>query len=193
MIQFTAASKENFFDRAKVIAALDKTEAKALPQIGARIRKTAQRGMRQQKKPKKKAYVETASTPGQPPRRRVPLGSGLSKIYFTYSRSQHQVQIGPVKFNWSAFPNATVPQVHEFGGRVKIIEIDYSVTRDGWQLRGDPMWVQVGPRGQRNRGKRPMRTRTANYPARPFMFPALDKNRQFIRDTWSGASVSVGV
>lgn len=192
MIQFTAASKDNFFDRAKVIAALDKTEAKAFTQIGGRIRKTAMRGMRPQKKPKKKAYVETASAPGQPPRRRVPLGSGLSKIYFTYSAQQHQVQIGPVKFSWSAFPNATVPEVHEFGRTVKIVEIDFSVTRDGWQLRGDPQWVQVGPRGQSKRGKRPMRSRTVTYPKRPFMFPALEKNKQFIRDSWAGASVSVG-
>lgn len=192
MIQFTAASKDLFFDRPAVMRFLDKTESIAFNKIGGRIRKTAMRSMRQQKKPKKKAYVQTASSPGSPPRRRVPLGSGLTKIYYVYSAAQHQVQIGPVKFNWSAFPEMTVPEVHEFGGRVKIVEIDYSVTRDGWQLRGDPMWIQVGPRGQRNRGKRPMRVRTANYPKRPFMFPALEKNRQFIRDSWAGASVSIG-
>lgn len=192
MIQFTAATKDSFFDRPAVMRLIDETESKAFNKIGGRIRTTAMRSMRQQKRPKKKAYVQTASTPGQPPRRRVPLGSGLTKIYYAYSAANHQVQIGPVKFNWSAFPEMTVPQVHEFGGRVKIIEVDYSVTREGWQTRSEPLWIQVGPRGQRGRGRRPMRTRTANYPKRPFMFPSLEKNMQFIRDTWSKASVSVG-
>jgi hypothetical protein len=192
VIQFTAATKDSFFDRPAVMKLIDETESKAFNKIGGRIRTTAMRSMRQQKRPKKKAYVQTASTPGQPPRRRVPLGSGLTKIYYAYSAANHQVQIGPVKFNWSAFPEMTVPQVHEFGGRVKIVEVDYSVTREGWQTRSEPLWIQVGPRGQRSRGRRPIRTRTANYPKRPFMFPALEKNMQFIRDTWSKASVSVG-
>lgn len=192
MILLTSSSKDQFFDRPAVMRFLDKTESKAFNKIGGRIRLTAMRSMRTQKRPKNKAYVEKPSTPGSPPRRRVAMGSGLTKIYYVYSAAQHQVQIGPVKFNWSAYPNATVPEVHEFGKRVKIVEIDYSFSREGWQTRSDPLWIQVGARGQRNRGNRPMRVRTANYPKRPFMFPSLEKNMQFIRDSWAGASVSVG-
>lgn len=192
MIQFTAASKDLFFDRPAVMRFLDRTESIAFNKIGGRIRKTAMRSMRQQKRPKKKAYVQTASSPGQPPRRRVPLGSGLSKIYYVYSAAQHQVQIGPVKFNWSAFPEATVPEVHEFGGNVTITEMDFSFTPSGWQRPGGSNWVAVHGRDQKNRFALPMRTRKAKYPKRPFMFPALEKNRQFIRDSWAGASVSIG-
>lgn len=184
LIQLTAKSKDFFLDRAKVIQFLDAKESKAFNRIGARIRKYAMNSMRSQKKPKKKAYVEKPSAPGQPPRRRVPMGSGLSKIYYTYEPRQHEVQIGPVKFNWSAYPGATVPQVTEFGGSVQVTEIDFG--------RFGPNWIRVGNRGKNKFKHLPMRTRQANYPARPFMFPALDKNRQFIKDTWASASISVG-
>lgn len=189
MIQFTAASKDNFFDRKAIEKYLTTAERKAFERIGGRLKVTAQRSMRSQKKPKKKAFVERPSAPGTPPRRRVAMGEGLTKIYYNYDKSQHGVVVGPVKSNWTAYSNVTVPQLHEFGGRVQIVEVDYSVTRNGWQLRGDPKWTQVGQRGQRNRGKRPMRVRTANYPKRPFMFPALTKNKQFIQDAWSSANL----
>lgn len=119
------------------------------------------------------------------------MGSGLSKIYFTYSASEHQVQVGPVKLNWAAYPNATVPEVHEFGRTVKIVEIDYSYSPRGGQLQSAPIWREARPRAQRKRGNRPIRTRTISFPKRPFMYPSLEKNNQFIRDSWAGASVSV--
>ena len=184
LIQLTAKSKENFLDRPAIMRFMDEAESKAFNKIGGRIRRTAMNSMRTQKKPKNKTYVEKASTPGQPPRRRVPMGSGLSKIYYTYNSTKHEVQIGPVKFNWSAYPNATVPQVTEFGGSVQVTEIDFG--------RFGPNWIRVGNRGKRKFKDLPIRTRQANYPARPFMFPALEKNKQFINDAWAGASVSVG-
>jgi len=184
LIQMTAKSKENFLDRPAIMRFLDETESKAFTRIGGRIRTTAMRSMRSQKKPKKKDYVEKASAPGEPPRRRVSTGSGLTKIYFTYEQSKHEVQVGPVKFNWSVYPNVTVPQLHEFGGSVQITEIDFG--------RMSPKWIRVGNRGRRRYKDRPTRTRTLNFQARPFMFPALEKNKQFIRDSWAGASASVG-
>jgi hypothetical protein len=184
LIQLTAKSKEHFLDRPAIMRFLDEAESKAFNKIGGRIRLTAMRSMRAQKRPKKKAFVPTPSAPGQPPRRRVSLGSGLTKIYYTYNVSEHQVQIGPVKFGWSAYPNVTVPQLHEFGGSVQITEVDFG--------RYSPVWIRVGNRGRNDNKDRPTRTRRANYPKRPFMFPALEKNLQFIRDSWAGASVSVG-
>ncbi len=195
MIVLTTNSKEFFFDRVKVEAMLDKTEAIAFKRIGGRIRLTAMRSMRSQKKPKKiswDSYVGTPSAPGQPPKRRVPMGGGISKIFFVYNPSRHQVDIAPVKFNWQAYPDATVPEVHEAGLTVKIVEIDYSFSKSGWQMRSESNWREARPRAQSKRGQRPMRSRTVSFPKRPFMFPALEKNMQFIRDSWSGASVSVG-
>lgn len=188
LIQFTSKSKDNFFDRAAVMQLVDETESKAFNKIGGRIRTWAMRSQRKGGKKKK------PSAAGEPPKRHTATGSGLTKIYYTYERSQHRVLIGPVKFNWSAYPDATVPQVHEFGKRVQIVELDYSFKESGkaWSMSMEPKWIRVGPRGIRKRGNRPMRTRMATYPARPFMFPALEANRRFITDTWGDARVSVG-
>jgi hypothetical protein len=188
MIQLKLNAKDMFFDRPKVMKMMDEAESKAFNRIGGRIRTFAIRGMRSQKKPKKKVYVPRPSAPGQPPKRHVANGSGLSKIWYIYDRRHHRVLIGPLKFNWSEYPQATVPQLHEFGGTVSINEADYS---NGW---GEPKWYRVGKRGlaRARAEKRPVRTRQAKYPARPFMRPALDANQSFILDSWSGASVSVG-
>jgi hypothetical protein len=188
MIQMKASSKDMFFDRPAVMKLIDEKESKAFNRIGGRVRVSAIRGMRSQKKPKNKPLVRRASSPGQPPRRHVASGSGLSKIWYSYDRPKHRVVIGPLKFNWSEFPEATVPQLHEFGGSVTITEADYS---NGW---GEPRWYRVGQRGESKamREKRAIRRRKAKYPARPFMRPALEKNMKFILDSWSGASVSVG-
>jgi hypothetical protein len=188
MIQMKASSKDMFFDRPAVMKLIDEKESKAFNRIGGRVRVSAIRGMRSQRKPKNKPLVRRASSPGQPPRRHVASGSGLSKIWYSYDRPKHRVVIGPLKFNWSKFPEATVPQLQEFGGSVTITEVDYS---GGW---GEPRWYRVGNRGENKARKerRPVRTRKANYPARPFMRPAMTNNQAFILDAWSGASVSVG-
>lgn len=192
MIEMKIGSKDWFFDRKAVTNQIDEKESKVFNRIGGRIRTHAMRGMRSQRKPKRKKIPPTPSPPGQPPKRRVPMGSGLSKIWYSYDRPNHRVVVGPLKFNWSEYPEMTVPQLHEFGGSVTITELDMSVTREGWQAPGGERWVRVGKRGRMNKFNRPMRSTTANYPARPFMFPALEANRQFIADAWSGARVGVG-
>lgn len=191
MIQFTKNAKNYFFDREKVLAMVDKKEGIAMGKVGGRIRKTAMRSMRSQKKPKKGPLIRKASKPGMPPRRHTSMGKGLSKIWYSYDPKKHRVVIGPLKFNWSAFPEATVPEVHEFGGTVTIIEAEYRIqTSNGPEAR----WIQVGRRGEAKAKdqRRPVRKRKAKYPARPFMRPALEKNMQFIRDNWSAAAVGAG-
>jgi hypothetical protein len=195
-VQFTTASKDLFFDRLAVLRFMDEAEAKAFTKIGGRIKKTAQRSMRSQKKPKKVRwddYTPKASNPGQPPRRHGSIGEGITKIYFTYNRTKREVLIGPVKLNHYAYPNVTIPQLHEFGGRVQVIEIDVNTTEQGVS-KGPPKWFRATRRMMKRpyNQNRPRRTRTLNFPARPFMFPALEKNKQFINDAWASASISVG-
>jgi hypothetical protein len=188
MILMKINSKDLFFDRPKVQRMMDEAESKAFNRIGGRVRVSAIRGMRPQKKPKNKPLVRRASNPGQPPRRHVASGSGLSKIWYNYDQPKHRVVIGPLKFNWSEYAESTVPQLHEFGGSVTITEVDFS------SGRGEARWYRVGRFGEYNarKEKRPVRRRKANYPARPFMRPALERNMKFILDSWSGARVSVG-
>jgi hypothetical protein len=156
--------------------------------IGARIKMTAQRSMRPIK-PNKKGEM-SPSKPGKPPKRTGSMGEKLSKIWYTFDRFKHRVIIGPVKFNWDAFPEATVPEVHEFGKTVSIFEAEFYISG----AYGATRWMQVGRKGKQMAMARGYRTRkrTVNYPARPFMGPALDKNMKFIRDTWADASGKVG-
>lgn len=191
MIQFTQSAKNYFFDRDKVLSMVDKAEGIAMGKVGGRIRLTAMRSMRSQKKPKKGPLVRKASAPGKPPRRHTDLGKGLSKIWYTYDPRRHRVTVGPMKFNWSVYPEATVPELHEFGGSVTITEAEYTInTGAGLETK----WLAVTKRSiaRAKKDNRPTRKRKANFPARPFMRPALEKNMQFIRDTWSAALTGVG-
>lgn len=191
MIQFNRSAKDYFFDRQKVLDMVDKKEGIAMGKIGGRIRLTAMRSMRSQKKPKKGPLIRKPSAPGKPPRRHTDLGKGLSKIWYNYDPQRHRVVIAPLKFNWSAYPEMTVPELHEQGGSVTLVEAEYVInTSQGRKSQ----WIQVGNRGEakaKQRGQQ-VRRRKANYPARPYMKPALDKNRGFIMDSWSMAGVGAG-
>lgn len=187
MIQFNRSAKNFFFDRAVVLNAIDARTHKSLNHIGGRIKLTAQRSMRASK-PNKKGIV-SPSKPGKPPKRRGSIGKGLTEILYNYDPSKRRVQVGPVKANWDSFPEATVPEVHEFGRTVSILEAEFPVA--GQQDQKE--WRQVSKRGAANarRYNRPMRRRNVTYPKRPFMQPALEKNMKFIRDQWANALTSV--
>lgn len=190
MIQFSQAAKNYFFDRDKVLGMVDKAEGIAMNKVGGRIRLTAMRSMRSQKKPKKGPLIRKASAPGKPPRRHTDLGKGLTRIWYTYDPKRHRVVIGPMKFNWSVYPEATVPELHEFGGSVTVSEVEYTINTNAGR---ENVWVAVAKRrlAKATKEGRPIRRRKAKYPARPFMRPALEKNMQFIRDTWSAALTGV--
>ena len=188
MIQFTRSAKNFFFDRAAVLNAIDERTHKSMNQIGGRIRVTAQRSMRPSK-PNKKGEI-TPSKPGKPPKRYGSIGQGLTEIYYNYDPTKRRVQVGPVKANYESFPEATVPEVHEFGKTVYILEAEFAVAGQPDQKE----WRQVNKRGAGNarRYNRPMRRKNITYPKRPFMGPALEKNMKFIRDQWANALTSAG-
>jgi hypothetical protein len=120
-----------FFDREKIIKAMDRASRRALSRAGAFIRTAARSSI------KTRAYG-TTSTPGQPPfdhtgfalqrenRRRKRLGQaklvrkktafnqGIRAILFGYDDENKSVVIGPLKFGNKG--DSTVPSLLEFGG-----------------------------------------------------------------------------
>jgi hypothetical protein len=116
----TMRMKDVFFDRAAVKNRMTKANRKALSKAGAFIRRRARSSLRRRKKP---------SPPGQPPsvhtNDRV---ATLKNVLFAYDPHNESLVVGPVKLNQKALlgpqlAGATVPQIQEFGARVKIREV----------------------------------------------------------------------
>lgn len=97
--------KSLFFDRAKVVDALDRATRRALARIGAFIRQRAKTSIRSRK---------GSAPPGQPPH----AHTGLLRrfILFGYDPATRSVVIGPAKLNRST----AAPSVLEFGGQTTV-------------------------------------------------------------------------
>lgn len=132
--------KQLFFDRPKVMRAVDRARRRVLSKAGAFIRQTARTSIRKRK---------GTSKPGSPPHSHVGL---LRKfILFGYDRQSESVIIGPVGFRKS-----TAPRVLEQGGTTTVM--------------------------RRRRGKRT--ERRVRVAARPYMNPALEKERPKLPEFW---------
>lgn len=107
--------KHLFFDRAAVIAAVDRGRRTAMNRIGGFLRTTAKRSIRKRK---------GTSHPGKPPHSHV--GLLRDHIYYSYDPARGTVVIGPALLtsrNPDAEPvDGTVPQVLEQGGKVRVTE-----------------------------------------------------------------------
>lgn len=132
--------KSLFFDRPKVIRAVDRAKRRSLSKAGAFIRQRARTSIRKRKR---------SSPPGQPPSSHTGLLRRF--ILFGYDRRSDSVVVGPVGFRRSMAPN-----VLEFGGRVAV----------------------TGRRGSRKK------KRTVRIAARPYMRPALEKERSNLPKVW---------
>ena len=136
--------KQLFFDKAKVIRAVDKARRAVLSKAGAFIRTAARSSIRRRKGP---------SQPGKPPSSHTGL---LKKfIYFGYEPTSDSVVIGPVRLNK---PGAA-PSVLEHGGKTVI--------------------------RKRRRGR--IVRRRVSIEARPYMAPALEKERPKLPKLWAGS------
>ncbi|MCY2968423.1 MAG: hypothetical protein NT069_33160 [Planctomycetota bacterium] len=147
-----------FFDSEKVIAATDKAERRNLSKAGAFIRRSARSSIRKTKK---------TSLPGQPPRSHV--GLLRDRLFFEYDISARAVVAGPEK----AKP-ANVPQLLEYGGSLVIREV-YSERAQKWYRQNSRF---------RNQLNWPHRTRTVQFEARPYMFPAYKANESKFPELW---------
>lgn len=128
-----AAAKSNFFDRNKVVDAVEKGRRKALSKAGAFVRTRARTSIR---------YRNQSSSAGQPPSGhrsmmwmkkkkdgtvKPQLSSPLREfMFFAYDESSKSVVIGPALLNSTAARHAepqggeTVPEVLEQGGVVRV-------------------------------------------------------------------------
>lgn len=91
-----------FFDRTKVMNAVDKATGRVLSRFGAFVRQTAKSSIRRRKNPSK---------PGQAPTN----WTGLLKkfLFFSFDRSKRSVVIGPARLNK---PSHDAPELLEKGG-----------------------------------------------------------------------------
>ena len=158
--------KSLFFDRAKVLRAVNAARRKALSKAGAFIRETAKRSIKER--------VGRSAPPGHPPyspvgakRRRInqqrkregkaPIRGGfkgIKHILFGYDPAAESVVIGPVGLQGS-----NVPNVLEFGGTSTV-----SRFRNG---RLVDERVRISPH--------------------PYMGPALEKERSKLSKLWAGS------
>lgn len=149
-MNFEMITKELFFDRQKVIDAMDRTQARILIRFGALVRIIARRSIRSSRK---------SSPPGQPPRSHE--GSLKGRILFVADIKRRDVVIGPERIGSS---NPPVPGLLEHGGTVpgrgQLILVGGSGSaRDSTgRFKSTGRWV---------RADRPIR-----YEPRPFIGPA---------------------
>ena len=144
--------KANFFNPTPLINALDRAEAKFMARFGAYVRSDANRSMRRSK-------TGRPSRPGSPPNVHVGL---LRKFnFFSYDKRAHNVVIGPVRLQNTRYP---VPGLMEYGGTAQI-----RVRRNTFTTR-------------RTRSVGTFVPKIANYPERPFMRPALQKNLKRVNE-----------
>lgn len=122
-VGFKIDSTKGFFDKAPVIAQMDKRTRGALSRFGAYVRTRAQSSMLGHRTPKgfgKKSKVRNRagiSAPGQPP---LPHQGGIVRlIFFAYDDAKKSVVIGPVLYSAAKKKGAyIVPQILEEGGTV---------------------------------------------------------------------------
>lgn len=122
MLKFTwKAAKSNFFDRDKVIRAMNATTRKFLSRFGAAVRQTARHSIRKGRR--------GSSKPGRPPYSHI--GLLRTGIFFAYDRDRQSVVIGPALIR----PNSSVPRVLEYGGYGRRLGKNKKLVRAYWRAR----------------------------------------------------------
>lgn len=175
--------KNSFFDRAAVSAWIGKKQAAFLNRAGGYVRRVARNSMKKKGKARnngqklvgkararwEKEVHDTPSSPaGTPPYVHSDSDvTTLRNIQYGLGDDRESVIVGPLRLNQKSTINGvkasgTVPALHEFGGTRTILE-----------KRVGRNWVPMGRR--KPRPGQPVRKRQANYPARPYMKPALEK------------------
>jgi hypothetical protein len=149
--------KEFFFDKDRVVRAVDKARRAVLSKAGAFVRQRAKTSMRKRK---------AISAPGQPPSAHE--GSLRRFLYFGYDPGADTVVVGPAKTNQVFFGRdrkpvtGTVPSVLEYGGQITIFEVHKHGT-----------WQRADLRSRRRLAGLRTRYRTVTIRPRPYMRPAL--------------------
>lgn len=157
------AAKAGFFDRAKVINAVDKATRKVLSKFGSFVWKRAKTSIRKKK---------GVSPPAGPPYSHT--GVLRKFLYFSYDSDRKSVVIGPVRVSGTVDQKA--PQLLEYGGSVpgngRVIFVTNEVGRD---IKGK--FTSGGKTRVELKG-------ALRYRARPFMHPALEAELPGLPQMW---------
>lgn len=141
--------KDSFFDREKVLRAMDKGRRRMLGRGGY----LTMRSIRDQIRTTK----HKSSAPGEPPRQRP--GSGFKRsVLYSYDRSTDSVVSGPIldpALRASGYGTKTVPELLEGGGRVTAPETKII------RVRGRTFRIKKGE--------------TMTYEPRPFVHSGFEK------------------
>jgi hypothetical protein len=169
-MEITVAVKDAFFDRAAVIRRMDTAKQKRLSKAGAFLQRRAQSLLKRRKKTSQAGQTPSIHTEkgAEGP------GSGLKYILFFYDSAADSVVVGPVKLNQATMVDgnrSSVPELMEKGGIATIYEERWRFPRKQFKWRRRDLRRLPNP-------EKEYRRRRAVYRPRPFMGPALDKERQ---------------
>lgn len=156
-----SAFKKSFFDRQKVASRVEKVRLKNLSKCGAFVRTRARSSLRRRKRP---------AAPGQPPSvHSKDSFATLKNILFGYDAATKGVIVGPVAVNGN---KQDVPRLMEKGGMAQR------------RAKYVPQTTKTGKKKARLEVKRIRNARSVHYEARPFMWPALQKERTKFAKVW---------
>ncbi len=173
----STVSVEWFFDRERVMTEVDKGTLGALKSSGSYVRKSAQNSIKKGRptaarrirgeggrfmKNQSAATGTTPSAPGTPPNTK--RGFQKKNTFYAYDPVNRSVVIGPL---W--FP--VINNLIEFGG---------SAQYEMWANPKGRTCVTLGKTPQRGGPWKHIGSRMQHYPARPYMFPALERSQQKI-------------
>lgn len=167
MLEVDYSITKFFFDRLEIENKLATKERRAMSKIGAFIRTSARTSLK-----RRKATSAAGSPPSVHSKDKV---ATLKNILFGYDPSSHSVVAGPVGLNQvnqeaAAQASRPVPAIMEHGGTVAIQE-------ERWKtINGNGKWYRRDMRRLPSESKL-YRVRIANYEPRPFMAPALERER----------------
>jgi hypothetical protein len=188
-------STQYFFDRDLVRRSMDAVSLEAMSRAGNSIKVIAQRSMRYRKGP---------SSPGTPPsshkvedRQAAPAANGKPKkkagllrraLFSAYDPRSKQHLIGP-----EGKGKATVPKLLEEGGTTVVTQIvPRTPTGRPMTLAAKAAYRRLALAGRVATSPLARTRRTANYPARPYMKPALKIEMTRYPKRWAGRLKAIG-
>ena len=177
-VDITLQVKDMFFDRQKVIKAIEKTTKKNLSRMARFIQVRAKQSLIRRKK---------SSRPGsQPYVKSKNKFANLKNILYFYEEMTETAVIGPVRFGRS---NPPVPQLMEHGGTntiKKILPVKKREAKAGRLDTGQEIklfypWHRNLPKDWQHMN---VIDGTFNYAPRPFMEPARDAELKKVEAVW---------
>lgn len=130
------------------------------------------------RKGQRRAYYKKGrySAPGQPPFKRSADPFNLSLMSFVVNLREQTLYLGPLKHKGSKGMSRTVPNVHEFGGNVRVIRRKKKPPK--FNSYGGYMGGGNSRRSNQYSGSTVV---TKKYDERPYMYPSLVRGAKWFR------------